>query len=105
MYAAYYDFTDQEQCKKATLLVKGRNTQINKYAQIQLQSATEVNIYKLSSSQYILPYGSVCYITICSLTKFKDIFPDRKQVYLFIQLNQKKLISETRLNIICAIIW
>ena len=91
MYAAYYDFTDQEQCKKATLLVKGRNTQrqINKYAQIQLQSATEVNSYKLSSSQNILPHGSVFYITICSLTLFKDIFPDGKQVYLFIQLNHK----------------
>ena len=91
MYAAYYDFTDQEQCKKATLLVKGRNTQrqINKYAQIQLQSATEVNSYKLSSSQNILPHDSVCYITICSLTMFKDIFLDGKQVYLFIQLNHK----------------
>ena len=89
MYAAYYDFTDQEQCKKATLLVKGRNTQINKYAQIQLQSATEVNSYKLSSSQNILPHDSVCYISICSLTMFKDIFLDGKQVYLFIQLNHK----------------
>ena len=69
--------------------LKGRNTQINKYAQIQLQSATEVNSYKLSSSQNILPHDSVCYITICSLTIFKDIFPDGKQVYLFIQLNHK----------------
>ena len=91
MYAAYYDFTEQEQSKKARMLEKGRKvqTQIKNYAQIQLQSAIKVNKNKLSSSQYIPPHDSVCYITICSLTMFKDIFLDGKQVYLFIQLNHK----------------